>query len=111
MKKTFLLHIEGKHNDRVVEAVKHELRKYIKRERRRDLPKDVDFWDFDCKFGLTEESAQPVHLATLTGHIDAAVADNSPQFYVEILAKHGHRKPRAPGERDVLQDELSDHLG
>jgi Family of unknown function (DUF6172) len=111
MKKTFPLHIEGKNNDRVVEAVKHELRKYIKRERRRDLPKEVDFWDFDCKFGLTQEAAEPVHLATLTGHIDAAVVGNATQFYVEILAKHGHRKARAPGERDVLQDELADPLG
>ena len=43
MRKTFPLRAEGKHPDRVLEAVKHEIRKYIKRERRRDLPEGADF--------------------------------------------------------------------
>ena len=57
MKKTFLLAVEGKNRDRIVDAVKHEIRKYVKRERRRELPAGVDFLDFDCRFGLTPESA------------------------------------------------------
>lgn len=96
MKKTFLLQIEGKHRDRVLEAVKHEVRKYIKRERRRDLPKDVDYWDFDCKFGTTEETAETVHLAALTERMDAVALVSGAQFYVEILAKHGHRAVDRP---------------
>ena len=36
MKKTFQLNIEGKNRDRVLDAVKHEIRKYIKRERGRE---------------------------------------------------------------------------
>jgi len=71
MKKTFQLRPEGKHPDRVLEAIKHEVRKYIKRERRRPMQADTDFLDFDCKFGATEEAAEVVHLATLTGLIDA----------------------------------------
>ena len=47
MRKIFELRPEGKHPDRVLEAVKHEIRKYIKRERRRDLPEGAHFWDFD----------------------------------------------------------------
>ena len=39
MKKNFPLQAEGKHPDRVLEAVKHEIRKYFKRERNRDVPK------------------------------------------------------------------------
>jgi hypothetical protein len=31
MKKTFKLNIEGKNRDRVLDAVKHEIRKYVKR--------------------------------------------------------------------------------
>jgi hypothetical protein len=31
MKKTFKLHVEGKNNDRVLDAIKHEIRKYVKR--------------------------------------------------------------------------------
>ena len=42
MRKTFQLHVEGKNLDRVLDAVKHEIRKYIKRERRRDLPEGAD---------------------------------------------------------------------
>ena len=70
MKKTFKLNIEGKNRDRVLDAVKHEIRKYVKRERRRALPEGVDFWDFDCRFGATEEQAIVVHFATLTELID-----------------------------------------
>jgi predicted N-acyltransferase len=94
MRKTFKLQIEGKNPDRVLEAIKHEIRKYVKRERRRDLPEGVDFWDFDCKFGLTQEAAQEVHFATLTSLIDAVAKDKGEQFYIEILAKHGHRQAR-----------------
>ena len=94
MKKTFKLNIEGKNRDRVLEAVKHEIRKYIQRERRRALPEGVDFWDFDCKFGNTEASAEVAHLATLTGLIDAVARDAGEQFYIEILARHGHRRAR-----------------
>ena len=94
MKKTFQLHIEGKNTDRVLEAIKHEVRKYIKRERGRDLPMGVDFWDFDCKFGATQEAAEVVHLAQLTERMDAVVLASGTQFYVEILAKHGIRKAR-----------------
>ena len=47
MRKTYPLHIDGRHPDRVLDAVKHDVRKYLKRERRRDLPEGADFWDFD----------------------------------------------------------------
>ncbi|MDO8262181.1 MAG: DUF6172 family protein, partial [Gallionella sp.] len=51
MRKTYQLNIEGKNRDRLLEAAKHDIRKYVKRERARALPEGVDFWDFDCKFG------------------------------------------------------------
>ena len=98
MRKTFQLQVEGKHPDRHLEAIKHEIRKYIKRERRRFLPEGSDFWDFDCKFGAAEESAEVVHLSAITGLIDGVVKEAGPQFYVEVVAKPGKRKPRAPGE-------------
>jgi hypothetical protein len=101
MKKTFQLNIEGKNPDRVLDAVKHEIRKYIKRERRRELPEGVDYWDFDCKFGPTPEAAEVVHLATLTALIDAIVKEAGSQFYLEILAKPGHRKARPADAADT----------
>lgn len=98
MKKTFPLAVEGKNPERLLEATKHEIRKYIKRERRRTLPQGVDFWDFDCRFGATPDTAQSAHAAELTPLIDTLVKEGGTQFYVEILAKHGHRKPREQGE-------------
>ena len=104
MRKTFPLHVEGKHPDRVVDAIKHEIRKYLKRERRRDVPAGADFWDFDCKFGLTEDTAEVVHLANVITCIDNAVANQAKQFYVEILAKHGVRSKRPAGESREYQE-------
>lgn len=94
MKKTFQLHIEGKSRDRILDAVKHEIRKAIKRDRRRALPPGVHYWDFDCRFGLTQELAEPTHLATLTGLIDAVAQSAGEQFYVEVLVKPGYRLAR-----------------
>jgi len=98
MKKTFQLHVEGKHPERLLEAIKHEVRKYVKRERRRDLPEGVDFWDFDCKFGTSQETAETVHLNDITPRMDEVAKAQGTQCYVEILAKQGVRKPRAVGD-------------
>lgn len=106
MKKTFQLAIEGKNPDRILDAVKHEIRQYLRRERRRELPEGVDFLDFDCRFGLSSEAAEVVHLATLTGLIDAAARDAAPRVYLEILAKPGHRTKR-PRPDDTARAEPS----
>lgn len=97
MKKTFPLQIEGKNPDRVMDALKHELRKYVKRERRRALPEGVDFWDFDCKFGTQADDAEVVHLNDFNARLDAAQQAGATQAYVEIMAKHGVRQARAGG--------------
>jgi hypothetical protein len=94
MKKTFQLNIEGKHRNRVLEATKHEIRKYIQRERRKPLPEGVDYWDFDCKFGTSAENATLVHFATITALIDAVAKDEGEAFYLELLAKCGNRTAR-----------------
>ena len=105
MKKTFKLNIEDKNRDRVLEATKHEIRKYVKRQRRVPLPEGVDFWDFDCKFGTSEDNATVVHFATITGLIDAVAKDGGDSFYLELLAKNGHRtaKPADAGSADPAQ--------
>ena len=89
MKKNFPLQAEGKHPDRVLEAVKHDIRKYFKRERNRALPKGVDFWDFDCKVGTSAETAQGVRVGAVIEAVDAAAQSGSPSVYVEILSKQG----------------------
>jgi hypothetical protein len=94
VRKTFQLNIEGKNRDRLLDAIKHELRKYVKRQRRVPLPEGADFWDFDCRFGLSQEQAEVVHLAELVPRVDAAAKEGADSFYVEMLAKTGHRSAR-----------------
>ena len=104
MKKTFQLAAEGKNPDRLLEAIKNEIRKYVKRERRRELPAGADYWDFDCRFGATEAAAQPAHLSTLIGLIDGVAKEGGSQFYVEILVKPAQRKARPAGEPEPADD-------
>ena len=101
MKKTFQLNIEGKHRDRVLAATKHEIRNYVKRQRRVLLPEGVDYWDFDCKFGSNTASATVVHFATLTGLIDTVAKEGGDSFYLEILAKNGYRGARSSSPESI----------
>ena len=108
MKKTFKLNIEGKHPERLLEAIKHEVRKYVKRERRKTLPQGVDFWAFDCKFGETEATAEVVRLGEITKKMDEVKAAGGESFYVEILAVHGMRKARNEFDDLDEDDDLND---
>jgi hypothetical protein len=92
MRKTFALTPEGKHPDRVLDAIKHELRKYMKRERRRDLPEGFDFWDFDCRLGADQASAEVMHPNALIAQLDALAKTGAAQAYVELLAKPAARQ-------------------
>ncbi len=85
MKKNFPLQIEGKNAERTLEAVKHEIRKYFKRERNRALPKDVDFWDFDCKVGLTAESAEVVKVSAVVESLGTLAKEGAASVYVEYF--------------------------
>ena len=92
MKKTFALRPEGKHPDRVLDAIKNELRKYMKRERRRDLPAGSDFWDFDSKLGIDPASAEAVHPNVLIAQLDALAKSGAEHAYVELLVKPASRQ-------------------
>ena len=109
MKKNFPLQIEGKNPERILEAVKHEIRKYFKRERNRALPKDVDVWDFDCKVGLTVESAEVVKVSAVVESLGTLAEEGAASVYVEILSKHGVRIIRP--ENDPVIIERDDDAG
>ncbi len=108
MKKTFPLTLAGRHPDRVLDALKHEIRQYLKRERRKPLLEGVDFQDFDCRFGLTEDSAEATTEQDLARQIDAAAAQGATHVYVEILAKPGHRKPRPVADDTAASADVGD---
>lgn len=91
MKKIFPLEVTGHQPPRVIEAIKNDVRKYVKRERRKALPEGVDFWDFDCRVGLGESAPEVKHLEEIIPAIDQAAAKQCGAVYIEILAKPGHR--------------------
>lgn len=107
MRKTFQLAVDGKHPDRLLDAIKHEVGKYLKRERRRALPEGADFWDFDCKFGPSEAESVVVHLSALKKLMDEAKASGASQFYIEIVAKLGVRSAKPASAQHIIQTEAS----
>lgn len=92
MKKTFNLASTDDKPARKMESVRHEIKKYIKRERRKQLPEGVDYWDFDCRFGSTAAEAEATHISDLTRHLTEAENLGLTSFYVEILVKEGRRR-------------------
>ena len=91
MKKTFPLSVPGHQPPRVVEQIKADVRKYVKRERKKSLPEGVDFWDFDCRVGVTADAAEKKHVEEIVAAIDQTSAAGAEAIYIEILAKPGHR--------------------
>lgn len=98
MKKTFDLTHPKIRPDRMVEAARKDVNKYIKRERRKALPEGVDFWDFDCKFGHTQDNARVIHLSDIKACIDEVQKLELTSFYLEILAKQGRRTKKPTPE-------------
>lgn len=95
MKKTFILTHPKIKVPRLVEAIKHEVKKYIKRERRKTLPDKADFWDFDCRFGIDETTNEVIHVSAINKYISQAEEKQLKSFYLEILAKPGYRTKKS----------------
>ncbi|HZF83334.1 MAG TPA: DUF6172 family protein [Burkholderiaceae bacterium] len=100
MRKTFPLQIEGRHPDRVLDAIRHDIRKALKRDRRHPLPEGAHHWEFDCRFGPNAEEAQAVNLASLNALIDEAARTGQPQIYVEFTARPAARRAAPAAEDD-----------
>ncbi len=87
MKKTFnLVHPKIK-VPRVVDSVKHDIRKFLKKSRSKPLPPGATYWGFDCKFGQSEETAVTVKSSSIMAGIDDLVANNIMTIYVDITPK------------------------
>ncbi|MBU1310299.1 MAG: hypothetical protein KKE30_12305 [Gammaproteobacteria bacterium] len=106
MKKTIALTHPKLVPARLVDSIKYDIKKYLNRERRKTLPQDTDYWTFDCRFGATEEVAATIFTSEINKHIDAAVAQELPSFYIEILARACKHKPRPTvAEADAADDD------
>ena len=98
MKKTFPFQDPPHKPPRVIERIKAEVRKYLRRENRKALPEEADFWDFDCRSGRDASSAEKLHVSELTAAIDDASKQGWEAVYIEILARPGHRRAKPEGE-------------
>ena len=88
MKKIFKLTDEKLHQDRVLDSIKNEIRKYMKREKKKKLENpSLTYWDFDCKIGVDAKSAEVVEADTLTKELDKIKLTDAKECYIEILAK------------------------
>lgn len=108
MKKTFQLKVENKNKDRLVEAIKNEIRKYIKRERRKPLPKDADFWNFDCMFAKDDETPYEINFVDITASIDAAAQEDCNTFYLELVSKSAKKKPRVKKDEENSEENFEE---
>jgi hypothetical protein len=104
MKKSFPFSVPGHQPPRVVESIKNDVRKYLKRERRKELPEGVDFWDFNCRVGQGDAEPVPKHVEEIIPAIDEAAACGCAAVYLEIIATPGHRKGKAV-KQDVVQED------
>jgi len=98
VKQSFQLDLPGRARERWLDASKHTVRKYVARQRRAPLPTGSDYWDFDCRFGSTEQESTEVHFATLIALMDAAAGRGENSFFVSI---RGHAAVRGPQIKPV----------
>ena len=49
------------------------------------------FRDFDCKIGDNLETASTIHVSEINKKIDELTNEKKEAFYLEVLAKPGHR--------------------
>ncbi len=106
MKKIFQLKTANKHPDRVLESVKYEIRRYLKRERKKSLPDEATFWDFDCKFGQSSDEAESLSASEIITALDKAKEADWDHCYIEIMAK-AVKKKSVPKEEPAIEEDPS----
>ncbi|MDB9744011.1 DUF6172 family protein [Fibrobacterales bacterium] len=92
MKKVFTLMHPKNPPARLMDKVKFDVKKYIKRERNKNLPEGIDYWDFDCKIGATADVAEVIGLKEIGASLDKVLEENLESFYLEIMVR-GEVKP------------------
>lgn len=91
MKKTFPLQAPGKDDARVRDKIRHEVNKYARRARRKELPEGFAQWDFACKVGASEAGAEPRALKEVAAAIDTVAETGATEVYIQITAVPGQR--------------------
>lgn len=96
MKKTFQLISEKKTPERQLDAIRHEIKKYLARQRKKKVPEGFETWNFDCAIGPTPEAKTVIQVQEISQHIDRLVADDHTAFYLEIIARAANKPQKQP---------------
>jgi hypothetical protein len=101
MKKIFKIQQEKLKPERAVDAIKHELRKYVKREKKKDLPNSKTmYWDFECKFGKSAEFAKDCNFDYIFTELTGVVNAGWEECYVEVIAKAVNKPLKEASEEE-----------
>jgi hypothetical protein len=107
MKKRFALTDTKKAPERVLEGIKNDIRKYIKREKRKPLPLDTDFWRIDCKFAKNDNELEDIRFEDIMKNINEASAQNCESFSIELVSVAIQKTPKELDTRsneDIEED-------
>tara|TARA_B110000046_G_C12907419_1_gene361341 strand:+ start:293 stop:661 length:369 start_codon:yes stop_codon:yes gene_type:complete len=86
VKKIYELTAVNKEAERVIEAIKNDIRKYIKREKRKTLPEGMNVWNIDCKFAQNDADPVRIQFQDITKCIDEAAELDCKSIYIELLS-------------------------
>lgn len=109
MKKIFPLQQENKNPERVLDSIKYDIRRYLKRERKKKLPEDAVFWDFECLFGQDSDTAETLPAAQIIAALDKAHEAEWAQCYVEIIAKASYKAKAEQKDEEETEEEDSEN--
>lgn len=94
MKKRFALTNTKKTPERVLDGIKNDIRKYIKREKRKPLPEDTNFWKIDCKFAKNDDELLEIKFEDIIKNINMASEEKCESFMIEIVATAVMKEPK-----------------
>ena len=92
MKKLFPLKAPGKDDARVRDKIRHEVNKYVSRERQKKLPEGLEQWNFNCKLGASAAVAEALPFKSIAVAIDNVAATGATEVFIEIVAVAGQRR-------------------
>lgn len=84
----------------MLDSIKYDLRRYLKRERKKPLPGDSAYWEFECKFGKDSVTAEEIKVSEIIPAVDRASEEGWDEFYIEIFARASEKLKQSPASLD-----------
>ena len=81
---------------RLFESARGHVNKVLKQERKKPLPDGMHYWDFDCTYGPTKETAEAVYVGGLKKAIDGAEKEGLESFFISISPRAVKRARKEP---------------